>query len=104
MTSPLSWIVAVFLLFGSFSIDSFSLRGDTDLVAREDVETLDREEDPINVPIARAIRVKRRNQSLSHSETAKANVSFPQLFASIGGRFTSVAKTRQLLLSTVLRV
>jgi hypothetical protein len=102
MTSPLSWILAVFLLFGSFSIDSFCLRGDTDLVAREDAESLVREH-PINVS-ARAIRVSRRNSSLSHSAAATPDPSFPQVFSSSERRFTSAAKTRQLHLFTVLRV
>ena len=104
MTSPLSWILVVFLLFGSFSVDSFCLPSDIDLIAREDVEVLVREEDSINVAVARAIHVSRRNPGLSHSATATPGVSFPQLFASIGHRFTSAAKTRQLHLSAVLRV
>jgi hypothetical protein len=104
MTSPLSWIIAVFLLFGSFSVDSFCLRGDMDLVTREDVELLVRQEDSINVAVARAIRVSRRNPGLSHSAMATANVPFPQVFTSGEHRFTSAAKIRQLHLSTVLRV
>ena len=104
MTSTFSWILAVFLLLGSFSVDSYCLRGDTDLVAREDAEVLVREEDPINMTAARATRGPRRKPSLSGAAIVASSFPFIQPFTSFGGRFTSAAKTRQLHLSTVLRV
>jgi hypothetical protein len=104
MSAPFALALVLFLLFGSVSIDSFWLRGDAELLARENVDSLVREDDPANVSAIRAIRVGGRNTKLPRPAVATANGFLPLLLAASGAPFASTAKTRQLHLFTVLRV
>ena len=104
MSAPFSWALVLFLFFGSVSVDSFWLRGDTELLAREDVDSLVREEGPASVSVLRAIRLGGRNTKLPRPAVATSNGSIPLLSGSSGAPFAFTTKTRQLHLSTVLRV
>ena len=104
MSAPFSWVLVLFLLFGSVSVDSFWLRCDTELLARENVDSLVREDDPANVSALRAIRLGGRSTKRPRPAGAASNGSLHLLLGSSGAPFASTAKTRQLHLFTVLRV
>jgi hypothetical protein len=104
MRTLFTWSLVLFVLFLSFSADSFCLSPDPEFVAREHADSLVREDDPANLSASRAIRVTARNEKLPRLSVATARGPLASAAAAKKGPPGSTANTRQFRLFTVLRV